>query len=55
LTADRVEFSTGRDIALVPPADQSLLNFFIYPHIEIGGEELPKANIELQFAYRNLD
>jgi hypothetical protein len=53
LTPDRVTFSVGRDISLVPKSESQPLNFFIYPHIEVGGKVLPKENIELQFAFKN--
>lgn len=51
LTADRVTFSSGRDLELVPKSDNGPLNFFIYPHIEVGGKVLPKENVELQFSF----
>lgn len=53
LTPDRVTFSVGRDISLVPKSESQPLNFFIYPHIEVGGKVLPKDNVELQFAFKN--
>ncbi len=53
LTADRVTFSVGRDISLVPKSESQPLNFFIYPHIEVGGKVLPKENVELQIAFKN--
>lgn len=53
LTADRVTFSVGRDISLVPKSESQPLNFFIYPHIEVGGKVLPKENVELQFAFKD--
>lgn len=53
LTADRVMFSVGRDLKLVPAARHQPLNFFVYPHIEVGGEKLPAENLELQFAFEN--
>jgi len=53
LTADRVMFSTGRDLELVPKSEHSPLNFLIYPHIEVGGKVLPKENVELQFAFKD--
>ncbi len=53
LTPDRVTFSTGRDLELVPKAESQPLNFFIYPHIEVGGKTLPKENVELQFGFKN--
>ncbi|MCA9070574.1 MAG: hypothetical protein KDA84_16700, partial [Planctomycetaceae bacterium] len=52
LTADRVTFSTGRDLELVPKSAHGPLNFFIYPHIELRGEVLPSENIELQFEFK---
>lgn len=51
LTADRVMFSQGRDLQLTPKSAQESLNFFIYPHIEIADQPLPKEKLELQFSY----
>jgi transglutaminase-like putative cysteine protease len=53
LTADRVLFSLGRDLELVPKSDHEPLNFFIYPYIEVGGQILPKEKVELQFAFKD--
>lgn len=53
LTADRVTFSVGRDISLVPKSESQPLNFFVYPHIEVGGKVLPKENIELQIEFKD--
>lgn len=53
LTADRVTFTIGRDISLVPKSESQPLNFFVYPHIEVGGKVLPKENIELQIAFKD--
>jgi transglutaminase-like putative cysteine protease len=53
LTADRVLFSIGRDVELVPRANHSPLNFFIYPHIEVGGEPLAAERIELQMSFED--
>lgn len=55
LTADRVMFSVGRDLKLVPESKHQPLNFFIYPHVEIGGDVVPAGNVELQFAYENVE
>lgn len=52
LTADRVTFSTGRDLDLVPQSSHSPLNFFIYPHVEFRGEKVPLENIDLQFTFK---
>ena len=51
LTADRVTFSVGRDLELSPSPANAPLNFFVYPHIEVGGKVLPKENVELQFSF----
>jgi len=53
LTQDRVTFSVGRDISLVPKSASQPLNFFVYPHIEVGGKVLPKENLELQITFAN--
>lgn len=54
LTADRVAFSVGRDIRLVPKGAHGPLNFFIYPHVEMDGKTLPRERLMLQFAYSDL-
>ena len=36
--ANRVQFSTGRDITLSPKQDGPPLNYFVYPYIEIDGK-----------------
>jgi transglutaminase-like putative cysteine protease len=53
LTADRVTFSMGRDIDLVPRQAGPPLNFFVYPHVEVDGKPLSKKQIELCFRYRD--
>ena len=53
LTADRVSFSTGRDIELVPKSESGPLNYFVYPHVEVDGKVWPKEKIELKFEYSN--
>jgi transglutaminase-like putative cysteine protease len=54
LTADRVAFSTGRDLVLVPKQDGGPLNFFIYPYVEVDGKEYPAAKVTRKFAYRDV-
>ena len=54
LTPDRVTFSTGRDIKLVPASKTESLNYFVYPHVEVDGEQWPKEKIELDFGYEDL-
>ena len=53
LTADRIAFSTGRDIELVPESASGPLNYFVYPHVEVDGEVWPKEKIELEFSFKD--
>lgn len=53
LTADRIAFSKGRDIELVPKAESGLLNYFVYPHVEVDGKLWPKDMIELNFSFKD--
>lgn len=55
LTADRVAFTVGRDITLVPEQAGPPLNFFIYPYVEVGGKPHPAEQLEKKFAYRDID
>jgi hypothetical protein len=55
LTEDRIMFSSGRDIQLVPPQKGRPLNFFIYPYVEVDGKTYPQANITNSFSFRDLD
>lgn len=54
LTADRVMFTTGRDLVLEPKTAEGPRNFFIYPYAECDGKALPQDNIELQFAFKEI-
>ncbi|MCH2182395.1 MAG: transglutaminase domain-containing protein [Mariniblastus sp.] len=55
LTPDRVQFTTGRDIELVPASRASPLNYFIYPHVEVNGEVYPKEKVKLTFSFSETD
>jgi transglutaminase-like putative cysteine protease len=55
LTEDRVAFSTGRDIDLVPKQDGEPLNFFVYPYVEVDGKAYPQEKIQRKFSYKDLD
>jgi transglutaminase-like putative cysteine protease len=39
--ADRIHFSTGRDLVLSAASAEAPLNYFIYPYVEIGGKPWP--------------
>ena len=53
LSADRVSFSTGRDIALVPRSEGKPLNFLVYPYVEVDGNRWPKGKITMNFSFRD--
>jgi len=55
LTEDRVTFSTGRDIDLVPRQNGKPLNFFIYPYVEVDGKPYPAEKILRSFGFRDLN
>ena len=54
LTENRVTFSTGRDLILVPRQSGEPLNFFIDPYVEVNGKPLDSGKIGKQFKYRDL-
>jgi transglutaminase-like putative cysteine protease len=54
LTADRVAFSSGRDLELVPKQAGKPVNFFIYPYVEVGGKEYPQAKITRTFSFQDV-
>ena len=53
LTENRVTFTTGRDIDLVPQQSAPSLNYFVYPHIEVAGKLWPREKIKLKFTYQD--
>lgn len=54
LTEDRVQFTTGRDINLVPRQQGGPLNFFIYPYVEVDGKTYPAEKVERSFSYEDV-
>ena len=54
LCENRVAFSTGRDLVLVPRQDGPPLNFFVYPYVEIGGKPWPADKMKRQFGFKDL-
>lgn len=55
LTENRVAFSAGRDVNLIPRQSGEPLNFFVYPYIEVDGKPLAKDNMENAFRYADAD
>ncbi len=47
--ANRVQFSTGRDIILSPKQDGPALNYFVYPYIEVDGKAHEKLDKHFSF------
>jgi transglutaminase-like putative cysteine protease len=54
LTEDRVGFSVGRDLTLVPKQDGPPLNFLIYPYVEVGGKPVPPEQVDKKFSYEDV-
>jgi transglutaminase-like putative cysteine protease len=46
---NRLEFSRGRDLKLVPPQQGPALNFFVYPYAEVDGK--PHEAIDRKFTF----
>jgi transglutaminase-like putative cysteine protease len=51
LTEDRVCFSTGRDLELVPKQDGPAVNFLVYPYVEVGGKPYAQEKIQKRFTF----
>jgi transglutaminase-like putative cysteine protease len=49
IDANRVQFSTGRDVTLSPKQDGPALNYFIYPYVEVDGK--PYEKLDKQFSF----
>lgn len=50
--ANRVQFSTGRDITLSPRQDGPALNYFVYPYVEVDGK--PYDKLDKQFSFEEV-
>jgi len=48
--ANRVQFSTGRDITLSPKQNGPPLNYFVYPYVEIDGKICEAVSKQFSFA-----
>ncbi len=55
LDANRVAFTVGRDLDLVPKQAGPPLNFFVYPYAEVDGVPVPQERITKSFSYRAMD
>ena len=54
LTPDRITFSTGRDIRMSPPSTVKELNYFVYPHVEVAGKQIDKAQLLPDFTFTDI-
>jgi transglutaminase-like putative cysteine protease len=46
---NRVQFTMGRDLRLSPPQEGKPLNYFVYPYVEVDGQEYPNVSLALSF------
>jgi transglutaminase-like putative cysteine protease len=53
LTENRVTFSQGRDVTLVPRQAGEPLNYFVYPYAETGGKPVEKSHVRTDFSWRD--
>ena len=51
--ADRIHFTTGRDLRLGPDHKGPALNYFVYPYVEVGGKPW-KGEVEKTFRYQDV-
>lgn len=51
--ADRIHFTTGRDLVLSETSKTVSLNYFIYPYVEVGGKPW-KVKLDTRFSYREI-
>lgn len=50
--ANRVQFSTGRDITLSPQQEGAPLNYFVYPYVEVDGKA--HDSMSKQFSFEDI-
>jgi len=46
---NRVQFTMGRDLELNPKQNGKPLNYFIYPYVEVNGQEYPNVSDAFSF------
>jgi Transglutaminase-like superfamily len=47
---NRMQFSMGRDLRLNPSQTGKPLNYFVYPYVEVDGQEFPNVALAFSFA-----
>jgi transglutaminase-like putative cysteine protease len=48
--ANRVQFSTGRDLTLMPKQDGPPVNYFVYPYVEVDGKPYEGTSRHFSFS-----
>jgi hypothetical protein len=48
--ANRVQFSRGRDITLLPKQAGEPLNYFVYPYVEVAGKKWENVANDFSFS-----
>ena len=51
--ADRIHFTTGRDLVFSPGSSVMPLNYFIYPYVEVGGKPW-RVELDTAFSFREV-
>ena len=54
LTENRIAFSNGRDLTLVPKQSGPALNFFIYPYVEVDGKPYADDKTKRRFEFEDV-
>ena len=49
---NRMELSKGRDVTLAPKQQGALLNYFVYPYVELDGGQY--TAIDTSYSYKDL-
>ena len=47
---NRMQFSTGRGLRLNPAQDGKPVNYFVYPYVEVDGQEYSNVSLAFSFA-----
>jgi hypothetical protein len=55
LDANRIAFTTGRDLILDPKQDGPPLNYFVFPYVEVRGEPYPTDNVITHCTYEDVN
>ncbi len=54
LDANRIAFTTGRDLMLEPRQDGPPLNYFVYPYVEVDRKPWPAENVSCKASFEDI-